>query len=143
MTYRSPLMQRSARTHRLALVFAAMLLALSALAPTTILCVGSGGHLAIEAALAGCCDPETAHGHTGQSVAGRERCADHCTDTAVGMSAACRSPEDATPALHALALCAPGVVAVRPPATVLAGPSLGRPPASLPPRALRTTVNLC
>lgn len=120
-----------------------MLLAVSVLAPTTILCVGSGGHLAIEAALARCCDPETAHGHTGQSVEAPERCADHCTDTAVGISAACRSPEDTTPALHTLALCAPGIFPVPPTTTLLAGPSLGRPPASLPPRALRTTVDLC
>ncbi len=142
MPYTFQLMHRLGHTHRLAFVLAAMLLPLGALAPTTILCVGSNGHSAIEAALARCCDPAQSHGDTGLSLSAGERCDDYCTDTPVGIYAACRSLEHTTPALHMLALAGPVLFAASPATTLRSGRSLGRL-TSPPPRALRTTVSIC
>lgn len=122
--------------------FAAMLFALSALAPTTILCVGSGGHLAIEAQLARCCDPAVPHHPAGESVADGQRCADDCTDTPLGIYAVYRSPDQAIPALHVLAPTT-SLLFAAPSPSLLPGRLVRRPLNSLPPRALRTTIHLC
>jgi len=135
-------MYRSAPTHRLALVVTGWLLALSVVGPTTILCVGSGGHLAIEGALAQCCDPEPDHGHGGVELTKGDRCADHCTDTPVGIYATRPNPDPTSPARHVL-VSAPFRSGGNRAAAFLSGRPLAPPPPLPPPRALRITVNLC
>ncbi len=135
-------MQRHARPHSAAIAFAALLLALSSLAPMTNLCVGSGGHLAIEAALAGCSGPGNSHDVTGQILAEGGRCADQCTDSPVGIYTAGRIPEHATPPLPVLASSV-HVLSPVPMTTLLLSRPAAWPRISVPSRALRTTVNLC
>jgi hypothetical protein len=135
-------MHRSARAHWPLSVVAGFLLALRMIAPATILCVGSGGHLAIEEALSRCCAPEHLHGAGGVEWTASDRCPDHCTDTPLGVHATYRNPDPTSPAPHVL-VASPFLSSGIPSAAPLSGRLLA-PPSSLgPPRVLRTTVQLC
>lgn len=122
------------------MVLLALVLSLGAF-PRGVLCVGTNGHFAIEPAAAGCCHSTS----TDENVIGHDegRCAPECTDTPVGFSLASRAPDrsDLAPL--------PGVASVgplfEPPGAWFHAVSLYQLNlrAIVPPRSLRTTVNLC
>ena len=111
--------------------------------PAVALCIGTGGHQAIEPLGAACCrglaeSPVTPNGTSVSS------CSFHCTDTPLSMPLALRSPDGGDRNFDAVALLT--VPVPDPGRAVSACPSFARDPAfsALPaPRALRTTINRC
>lgn len=112
-----------------------------AMLPQAVLCVGSGGHVAIEPAHASCCTGvRTAASEMGASP----ECPPHCSDTQIGFSAATSVPNHPTSSLlsghTAFAL---GPIADLPGATHQFVLSHWAHPRVFPPRDIRTTVQRC
>ena len=114
------------------------------MSPALALCIGTGGHQAIEPLGAACCRSVVESPMTTErrSIA---PCSSHCTDTPLSMPSALRSPDggdrrfDDAVVLLTVPVHDPG-------RDVSAHPSFALDPATsfLPaPRALRTTINRC
>jgi len=125
-----------------AVILVALILAAAAQSSTIILCIGTGGHFAIEQVDSGCC-ARAANRDSGPLGVQGDRCADHCVDTPISVSAACGTTERSC---RTSAVVLPSV-AVPTRTTVGFNPLGASRQASLvpisPPRVLRTTINLC
>lgn len=133
-------MRRLSGSHPVLVICAGVLLLLSVFAPMTVLCIGSRGHLAIEAALAHCCDSEDSHSKPSLSEGG---CTENCTDTTLGISLPCRNPEAASPQTPLSALAGATLNPLPPPVALrvlAAGSTL---PIATTPRDRHTTIQLC
>ncbi len=137
-------MPRASLSRSFAAILPALLLTFGAGARTIILCVGAGGHFAIEQADIACCHPEERTGGAADALTTKQdRCATGCTDTPLGIIAACSVSERTSLKVPLLALAAlPLPVAVAFTGII---PAAARPGlvAAASPRALRTTVILC
>ena len=112
--------------------------------PALALCIGTGGHQAIEPFGAACCRSvaELPLTTEGRSIS---PCSSHCTDTPLSMPSALRSPNSGDRKFGAVTVSLP-VPAHALGYTPSAHPSFALDPATsfLPaPRALLTTINRC
>lgn len=129
--------------HRVAPAFVALSLAIAFL-PRLVLCVGPGGHHAIEPLNGACCrniPPSTAT-VPGQGANGG--CPQQCSDTPLGSGPVLIANDRAHRCNAVLAVLPPPVVTAQLMRWSTAGFITRRfAPAEHPPRVLRTTINLC
>ncbi len=110
--------------------------------PALALCIGTGGHQAIEQVGAACCGGLTEHPMTPDEMS-VSPCSSHCRDTPLSMPSALRSPDGGDRRFTA------AVVLLTVPVhdfgrAVSACPGFAVGSVSLPaPRALSTTINRC
>lgn len=137
-------MGRSCRARRVCHLLAALLFVGFGLFPHAALCVGDGGHLAIELGDEGCCDSEDAGRLPTVGLPDRDSCPFNCQDAPLGIASALRPGSNAGqhPALAGFAAiaCTPDGACRSLAAREVSGHSTQ--PRAAPPRSLRTTVNL-